>query len=348
MNSNLLAKKCNKHKVDKKKSKKKEKLKYKGAPIFLKSAFNKSWLLESSDKYSNRILTTLSPYKLSFQERYTRILYFNKLNEYEKIFWEKQKANAPETKYMSTQTDCFKAYNQNQKLRWAFKKLFLAWKLRKMTLVNETDLITLEIPKNPIYILDFKTNKKYIFEAKSVLIDSVNRFLLHYDFFPESKKPRNLLTNEELTWSQLWCVSNQMKKMGISHWTWEGFCSHHFSLAEFVCHFDVPLRIEMVNRCFKDPLSDSNWHLSEFINSNTIGMKRKWLKWAVYNFSDHPYMKQWKQICFKYWKLAVRIGESEAADDPFITEEIDRLLENDEMINLIKNTYITKYSNPIS
>lgn len=335
------AKKAVKAKRSKKsKTTKKQKKVVKGNGCTFTSSFLKSWLLEPNENYSNRILQTLSPYRLSFQERYTRILYFNKVNEYEKIFIEAEKARQPEKKYKPNQFDCLNAYRANQSLRWAFKKLFLAWKHRKLQLVNDTDIITMEPLKTPIFICNYSTNKKYQVEAKSLLVDSLNRLFLHDDFFPKSKVPRNLLTNEELTFSQLWSCSLQMKKYGITHWCWEAFASSSFNLEFLLADYETPMKYEMVKRCFSDTLSsDANWYVSELIGANTTGITAKALKWAVYHQSSHRYMLKWRDLCQIYWKVAVIQGETEAENTSWIQARLNTLLEDVTSIKEIKRLY---------
>jgi hypothetical protein len=338
--SSKRAKKSTKHKKLQKKDKK-EKRRIAGSSFVLKSYFLKSWLLGPTHHYSSRIITTLSPYNMTFKERYNRVLYFNTLNDLEKSFI--NKLPVKETKYMPTQFDCLRAFRENQKLRWAFKKLFLAWKLKKLQLVNETDVITMEPPKNPVYIMDFYTNKKYQVNAKSFILDTVNRFLLHYDFFPESKSPRNLLTNEDLTWAQIWSISQQLKKIGTTHWCWEGYTFHKFHMPDFVSHFEIPLKLEMVNRCFLGSITDSQWYISDFISQNATETQAKWLKWAVYNLNEDPYIQEWKELCFKYWKLAVRKGEQEAEEDPTIVGEVRRLIQNKSGIQQIQRAFRNRH-----
>lgn len=331
-----MAKKSMKHKKQKKREKKEKRI-ITGSSYVLKSVFLKSWLLESPTVFHNRILVAISPYNYSFKERYNRVLYFNSLNDLEKVFIEGKPVS--KTKYMPTQFDCLRAFRENQKLRWAFKKLFLAWKLKKLQLVNDTDVITLEAPKNPVYIMDFHANKKYQVNAKSFLLDTINRFLLHYDFFPEPRAPRNLLTNEDLTWGQLWSISQQLKKVGSSHWCWEGYTFHKFQLSEFVSYFEIPLKLEMVNRCFLGSTTDSEWYVSDFISQNTTDIQAKWLKWGVYHMKDDPYIQEWKELCFKYWKLAIRQGEQEAEEDPCIVAEVRRLIQNKSGILQIQRAF---------
>lgn len=304
------------------------------------SAFLKSWLLEPYENYMPRILTTLEPYNLSFQERYSRVLYFNKLNELEKIFLEKQIPSNTSRKYKDTQFDCLKAYRANQTLRWNFKRLLLAWKHRKLQLVNDTDIITMEPLQHPLFIYDYTRQKKYQIEAKSFLVDSLNRFLLHDDFFPTSKSPRNLYTNEDLTFSQLCSVSNQLKKYGLTNWYWEAFVKSAFSINTFLSEFEAPLKYEMVKRCFSDSTSlDAKWFTSELVLANTEGTTAKTIKWAIYNRDTHSYITKWRNICQMYWRIAVIKGEWEAENTDFIQSGITTLLKDESSITELKTLY---------
>lgn len=336
----MAKKKIKKDRLKQQKKKKAKPIQNGTSPIF-HSSFLKTWLLEPHTNYSARVLMALSAYNLSFKERYTKILYFNKISELEKNFW--TKLNPSPKKYMPTQTDCFKAFYANQALRWAFKKLLLAWKLRKVILVNEEDIITLEKPKYPIYIYDLHNKKKYQLEAKSFLVDSVNRFLLHDDFFPKSLSPRNLFTNQELSFGALWSIHNQLKKYGVTHWSWEAFVQSCFQISPFVLNYEIPLKYEMVKRCFQDSTSiDANWYTQELILANAEGLVAKSLKWAVYNQPTNCYMLKWRAVCHDYWKIAVRSGEVEAENNIHIRTRIYTLLDDTQSINFIKDSFCFK------
>jgi hypothetical protein len=300
--------------------------------------FLKSWLIEPSYKYSPRILSTLSNPSLSFTERYNSILFFNKINEIERAILEKMRSSS--YIYGPCQHDCLRAYRANQKLRWQFKRLVLAWKCKKAVLVNEEDIISLEVPKKPVYIFDFSSNKKYQFEAKFFLIDSVNRFLLHDDFFPISKYPRNILTNEDLTFGQAWSISNQLHSYGITHWSWEGFQAQSFSLEKFRNFYEIPLKYEMVKRCFHDTTSsDAKYFTSELILAFTSGCLTKILRWAVYQHPLNSYVLRWRELCRKYWHFAVLKGEEAAENEPFFVNGLQHLLDESSEIEKLRTLW---------
>lgn len=337
----VYAKKATKaKKKDKKKDRKKPKRVSSGTPPFFYGSFMKSWLLEPSGHYNPRISMALDNYNLPFKERYSRVLYFNTISDLEKVFWNKQLQDTQLTKYTGTQFDCLKAYRANQALRWSFKKLVLAWKYRKLQLMNENDPITMEPLKNPLYIYDYSTKRKYQIESKSLLVDSLNRLFFHDDFFPKSKLPRNLLTNEDLTFSQLWSTSLQMRKYGITHWCWEAFVKSSFCLNTLLADHHIPMKYEMIKRCFSDLTStDANWFVSELILANTEGILAKALKWAIYHHPTHTYLLKWRGLCQTYWKLAVVQGETEAENTGWIRARIATLLEDTTSLKEIRRLY---------
>jgi hypothetical protein len=194
--------------------------------------------------------------------------------------------------------------------------------------------------KKPIFIYDYKTQKKYQIEAKSFLVDSLNRFLIHDDFFPKSKSPRNLYTNQELTFSQLWSVSNQLKKYNITNWYWEAFVTSSFSVEIFLRDFEAPIKYEMVKRCFEDATSlDAKWFISELVLANTVGLTSKLIKWSIYNHFTHSYVLKWRDICQRYWRIAVLKGEWEAENTEYIQARIDTLLKDESSIQELKTLY---------
>jgi hypothetical protein len=302
-------------------------------PLFLRT-----WFLYPLNKGMESLLICPS---LSFTQRYKAIDAWDEKNHpLEESFL---KALG---KQRITKTDLFSLYQRNQKLRWTFKKLVLQWKLKRLEMMNETDIITFEEPRQKIYVYDFQNKKQYQFEARPFLIDCVNRLLLHSDFFPEAKVPRNLLTNQDLTWNQLWSISNQFKQKGVSHWIWEAFVRTQFCLLDLFLCFETPLKYEMVDRCFHDSTQkDANWYVSEFIANHTEGGLTSFLKWGVYRLPNDAYIKEWKDLCYRFWKIAVVKGEEVAEGHPCIVSGIVRLLEDKRSILEIRKAF--RKENPL-
>jgi hypothetical protein len=311
---------------------------YTGSEKLYEPLFLRSWFLQHDEV----VELCLSSPSISFTERYNRVEHFGE----EANFFEDSFLKALGRK-RATKEEVFSRYFKNQQLRWSFKKLVLQWKLKQFVMMNDTDIITFEEPKYPIIIYDFPSKKKYQLEARPFLVDCINRLLLHSDFFPEAKLPRNLITNQDLTWNQLWSVSRQFQHHGVSHWIWEGFVRTQFCFLDFFYHFEIPLKYEMVDRCFHDASQrDANWYVTELISNHTSGFVKSYLTWAVYRMPTNEHIKKWKDLCYRYWKLAVAKGEHHAEEHPVIVSGITKLLEDTKALLEIRLTY--KKEHPLS
>ncbi len=320
---------------------KKDKKEYRPPSKDAQPLFLRSWFLKPLSIYPSKILQHLSNPYISFSDRYESLEDFDEQKSDLAEILEKATKSPKITK-----EDCKMAYEENQKLRWSFKKLVLAWRLKHLQCMNDTDIITLEEFKNPIVLIDFSTKKKYQFEAKSYMIDCVNRLLLHSDFFPGGQMPRDLLTNKILSWNQLWTVSLQFRKQGVSHWVWEAFVNRQFDIHDFIHYYDIPLKYEMVDRCFHDNCQrDVNWYTQELITNHTQGMITKTLQWALYRYPTHSYIKKWKDLCHKFWKIAVARGEQAAENSSLFNCELDKLMRDYKTLSELRKLY--NRENPI-
>lgn len=139
------------------------------------------------------------------------------------------------------------------KLREVLVPLIFRWqiKLCLKNCKNTEDPVTMEIPKKPVSIIDFKKRMSFLYEASSLRKTIENRLLLSDYMFPEPSPPVNLLTNEPFTYGQLISVVNQCKKHGELSWIMESFKELNANVELFSFHNKQKLKIEAIKTFFK-------------------------------------------------------------------------------------------------
>jgi len=139
------------------------------------------------------------------------------------------------------------------KLRELLVPLIFRWQIRccLRNCKNIEDPVTMEIPKNPVIIIDFKKRMSFLYEASSLKKTIENRLLLSDYMFPEPRAPVNLLTNEPFTYGQLISIVNQCKKYGQLSWIMESFKELYANVELFSFHNKQKLKIEAIKTFFK-------------------------------------------------------------------------------------------------
>jgi hypothetical protein len=141
------------------------------------------------------------------------------------------------------------------KMQKIMKPLVFRWQVRKClrNCKNVEDPITLEIPKNPVTIIDFSKRISFVYEANSLKKTIENRLLFSDYMFPEPMAPLNLLTNEPFTLGQIISIIQQCKKHGYVSWVIDSFKSLNLNLQLFSFHNKQKLKIEAIKAFFKKP-----------------------------------------------------------------------------------------------
>ena len=214
--------------------------------------------------------------------------------------------------YTEINTSIFRAYSKNQKLRWNLKRIFLTWKKKKLTVVNEQDIVTQEPPVKPVKIISWQSKTINLFEASTLLKDSTIRLLHHDMLILEPQMPRNPYTNTNLTYAQCLCIHQQFRKAGLTNWLWEAFAESSFNLKILENRFVTPMKLKILDQIIEDKDSP---HTHEFIMDFILGeyshhgvlyppserMILKTLRTA-WN-SDH--CQEWITLCKRFWRCQI-------------------------------------------
>jgi hypothetical protein len=262
-----------------KKKNKKKVLKKKGKPTFCPSPYyygqpppttfipyyGPRWRIPNcfnaseSIKYKFSLLETV----FSFREIKNKIAENIRNMKFRFDFTHKEQWKPPQ-QFVSYMTSFYaKQENEWNKVRAIYYRLFkfrqvllpliFKWQIKKClkNCKNVEDPVTMEVPKKPVTIIDFKKRMCFVYDARALRKTIENRLLLSDYMFPEPKEPVNLLTNEPFNLGQLISVFNQCLKYGEFSWMIESLKNLNGDLSLFAIHNKQKLKIESINTFFK-------------------------------------------------------------------------------------------------
>ena len=200
-----------------------------------------------------------------------------------------------------------------KKVRAALSRLVHVWRVKHLKAVNTEDIVTMEVPLKPVYIIDWAQKTTTVFEANTLMRD-ITTCLLHHDgFFDEPKAPRNPLTNLPLTQSQLLSVWMQIVKAGIPTSAVFGqFRQARYCLQKFHLIYATSLRLHAFRDTMKNLLAyDSKECLFNFIDLASQVYRKKYSLTKLMRDlrSEDPqlvhYFSKWRQRCMEHHEAAL-------------------------------------------
>lgn len=117
---------------------------------------------------------------------------------------------------------------------------------------NLEDIVTGEMPKQPVYIVDMTKRISYAFEARTLKIAMERRFMNCDYMFAEPQVPLNPLTNEPLTHGQMISVVNQLFWHRQFSWSLERYLAGGCNLTRFERSFRQYLKLKAIAAHFQD------------------------------------------------------------------------------------------------
>lgn len=227
----------------------------------------------------------------------------------------------------------FRLLRKNQQVRWAFKRLVAAWRLKHMRRANTEDIATMEPPKKPVRIVDWRQRTVYTFEAKTLLRDIRAKLLLNDQLFPTPQLPRNPYTNLPLTLSQTVGATEALRAYGLTDWSLESYRTCRYSLVKYKAQFQHYLKMRALETTFARPSEDDCVDLVyEFIKEQydyaDASMERTdvWL-WFMRNQPNYPRIRLWRQWCYAYYKAQIeQPADLNTVILPGIYREVDDLV----------------------
>lgn len=207
----------------------------------------------------------------------------------------------------------------NQRLRWTFKRLIQRWRVARLRQANTEDVVTLEVPKNPVYIYDWPNRTKYLFDANTLFRGIRTSLLQAQELFPTPMMPKNPYTNQPLSVAQLHFALNDLRALGKADWVTETLRAAKYEIDIFKRRNNTALRLAALNGLFGKPSDDAYIdHLYDFIEFShedaEAEMKRKdvWA-WAIEHKHDHVRIQGWRSLCYSYYKALVTLNPDDFA-----------------------------------
>lgn len=228
-----------------------------------------------------------------------------------------------------------KAISQIIKTRLLFKKLLHHYRTRRLTPANKEDIYTMEVPKNPVYIVDWKSKQKYTFEAQTLMKDITCRLMTHDGLFDNPQAPRNPYTNIPFTQSQMISVWNSIFSSGIyTSSAFALFRKSNFCLRRFIVENTTFLKLNALSKTMKDPaLYDYVDRMIDFISfayeEESADFRVNMYTYIMRNYPNHPLLKRWAALCYKFYEADILYHSAPA----LLTAAKDNIL--DSTVNLI-------------
>ena len=197
------------------------------------------------------------------------------------------------------------------KKRFLFRKFLHHWRFCRLQKGNTTDLLTDEIPKNSVSIVDWKLKKIWIFEATSMMRDITTRLYNHDGFFEDPLSPRNPYTNQLLSANQTISLWNQLSHSGIQVSTpFSSFRSARWNLKRFSAEQGIPLQLFAFRKTMKDMSHyDTMERMLDFIqtayNHEAVDCYIQAYSHALVKYPDNPLVKRWQQLCLKFYEAEI-------------------------------------------
>jgi hypothetical protein len=150
-------------------------------------------------------------------------------------------------------------YRRFQKVSAILQRALCYWRRRHCLAAcrNTEDIVTLEVPKQPVYILDLANRCSYVFEAKTLRIAMEKRFSMCEFMFADPQFPTNPLTNQPLTVGQCYSVIGQLFDHKQFSWCLERFRAGGCNLARFERSFRQYLKMKAISAHFTSEPEDS-------------------------------------------------------------------------------------------
>jgi hypothetical protein len=254
-------------------------------------------------------------YEISIQmEKYYKFPSFT--NVYTRVQWE-----PPECVKEAIHTANIKRSNEWNEVREIISKLqniysilnrFIhQWRSKRILkkVMNTEDVVTLEIPKCPVYILDYKRGCSFVFEALTLMRIIESRLLTSEYMFASPLKPVNPLTNEPLSIPQLYSVTRQLFSYGRYSWILDRYRKFGFSLQLLENEFSEPLKLNAIRNYFTKE-KEASWETVidvfilmaesyEYTKNNYI--TKNYIKGMIQYSRDDPTIIKWYRFAMEYY-----------------------------------------------
>jgi len=197
------------------------------------------------------------------------------------------------------------------KLRLAFIKLLHHWRFKHLQIANTDDIVTMEPPKKPVYIVNWESKTVHVFEASTIMRDITERLMQHDGVFEESASPRNPFTNTPFTQAQMISVWNQVSLSGVTTSTaFSAFRQTRWNLDRFEGEYSHMLKLNALRKTMKNPGHyDYIDRMMDFIQY-AYEMKCEQCDTNLYKYvlkynNNNRIIREWETLCTKYYETSI-------------------------------------------
>lgn len=200
-------------------------------------------------------------------------------------------------------------YEKIRKCNRYLKKLVYNWRVQKCirNIKNTVDTVTLEPPREPVYVIDYKQRTSYVYEASSLKRTIEHRLLLSDYMFPEPQEPVNTLSNTEFTYGQLVSIHQQCRGYGEYSWMLDRYIACECELSTFEMRFNQELHHQAIITFFKGPLTNvakdmvidlfDKYAYSSQLSAVAISEFAR----LVHSMKIHSYAEKWIKVTRRYY-----------------------------------------------
>lgn len=184
-------------------------------------------------------------------------------------------------------------------------------KFHMLQRANEQDPVTLEVPRNPIWLVDWLNKRKYMFEPRTIAKDITERLLTHDGFFEDPQPPRNPFTNTSLTLAQCISIWNQLSESNIA--TSSAFAEYRrarYQLHIYQTENLLSLQLHAFRSTMKNPYDiDTQERTLDFItyayDQEGIDPPDGLYSFVFRHYAKHSILKTWMQFCQEFYEIGM-------------------------------------------
>lgn len=203
-------------------------------------------------------------------------------------------------------------YIRECRLRRIFRTVLQRWRVYKMNRASITlvDPITLSPPEKTVTLYDWRTRKKYLFDAKS-LATLIESQLLYQEYgFSVPHMPRNPWTNIDFTYLQLVSLYEQLQAHGELRWGFTTLRHHQFQREPWELYHRPALTMKAIrasvtlldSRAAREMLEDFIIRQMEECRIIITDTLLHIYSVAIQRVPNHWYIESFKAIACQYWE----------------------------------------------
>ena len=199
-------------------------------------------------------------------------------------------------------------YNKLFRFGKCINALTRAWKIRKLfnAIKNTEDVVTMEPPKNTVFVRDIVRGYSFVFEASSIRKLIENRLLFSDYMFSTPLEPINPYTNIAFTLGQMYSIIQQCKSHGQYSWILDTYKTAECNVKKFRIYNCQKLNIEAINAYFKKTRAHIRETVIDYFISQAdeCDMSQRSIGSFIHSYDyniEHPIINNWINMIRDYY-----------------------------------------------